>query len=933
MYQSNWKREAYVEFGFGLAAAALLAIDHFNDRSSLVVRELGDLASCPVQFTDLGIIDSQFDNGPLFDEMVERVHDERLPCAVLGPSTVQPALEVQKLLSRLDIPQLLYSSFDRSEAFGRKYPTTMTASVSQDTHAQALVDLFSSSSSSLPPSIFAITGPHTEENFPAKYLRTIVGDTVRVRREDARFLVDNFRPDAVQEFKESGYRVLLISYDNVGIVADLARILDEAGLLTPDYQYIIPNTALMFYRQSGILETLGPTHSLYKFLNGAMSVDMLDGFDWRSTEDPFLRTWKSLDASFVQRVLDLAPPGLNISSDFFQRHPPTQLSSYVYDNVMALGLGACHMLELGPAERQQQGPPPLEQRPTQGQGPPPPRGDGSTKPTPENFGQGSTRPPPVDSGGSGTNYSPEGTTTPTTEPPQRYLQDRNEQDPPPKDCGPPPEGREPPPDGAKRPPCGPPKVPEGLPIIDATTNITFGGATGMVSFDSNPRPFSRIFRRDQHCHIGLYQLQATEETGRLEVFLVRHWTGDDKWMDLTDGKTLRFRDGSSFLSEATQVARKFNYLSTSVRIFGLSLMAFAWLLSFATMVMILIYRQKRNVRAAQPFFMILLCIGSIVTSSTIFPLSFDENTGWTDSNLDVACSTTPFLFFLGQIIGFSAIFSKLMRVDRVMQFRRQAVMIRHVVWPLLTLLALALGFLVAWTVVDPLTWERHVIRENPLETYGECSNENFWIYFGPLMTLLVVSQIATGYFTWRTMDVAAQFRDPEVMYVLLTNTQAWMVGVPLLSTMGTSSSDATYLGRIFLISIFAFSSVGFVVIPKVVEALRELNEEDKRIHVSGLAGAEANPSPDSKFESGKHLRRPLSRDSAGSHSAHFLRINGKLGQRGASGRSSDFVEQAPESASRDKYSCSEEDQTKKESESASPTPRTMLRGNPGNEEV
>ena len=810
MFFHSWDPKAYAEFGFGLTAAALLAVEHFNERNPLIVKELPSLVSCPVQFTDLSIIDSKFHSGAVFDEMVDRIRDDQLPCAVMGPFAAQQGLEVQKLLGRLDIPQLLYSSFETG-TFDRRNPSVMTTSVSQDTLMDALIDLYSFETPT--PSIFAITGPQNEESFPAKYLSVMVGETIRTRREDAKFIVGNFRDKAIQEFKESGYRILFISYENVGIIEDLVYLLDESGLLTEDYQYVVPNTALMYYRQSGILEKLQKTDSLYKFLNGVLSVDMLDGFDQDLGGDRFLRAWQSLDDSFTQRVLRLAPPGLDKAlfgplDVVFQRKRPVQLSSYVYDNIMALGFGACHLLESKEAYMSPKEPPPPQ-----------------------------TDMPPKD--------GPREGSPPDVQPRNRALQSEQESEPkPPSDKS-----------GGSPPPFPPP--PE-LPIMKAVRNVTFSGATGIVDFGWRPQPYSRIFRQPSHSHVGLYQVQPDKSTGLLKIVLVKHWDGETNWSSLT-GRSLQFRDGSSDLVNGMPVAVDFNYLSTSVRIFGLALMSFSWLLAIVAIAMISVYRQKRNVRASQPFFMILLCVGALVTSSTIFTLSFDENAGWTDSQLDFACSTAPWLFFLGQIIGFSAIFTKLIRVDRVMQFRRQAVLVRHVVGPLLTLLLLALGFLVTWTLVDPWTWERRVIREIPLETHGECTNENFWIYFGPLMALLVCAQVATGFYTWKTMDVASQFRDPEVLYVLLTNTQAWALGVPLLSTMDSSSSDATYLGRVFLISVFGLSSVGFIVIPKVFGALKR-EAVESRVHVSGLNKPSTSTSTVLE-SSGNHLRRPVSKDS------------------------------------------------------------------------
>jgi hypothetical protein len=97
------------------------------------------------------------------------------------------------------------------------------------------------------------------------------------------------------------------------------------------------------------------------------------------------------------------------------------------------------------------------------------------------------------------------------------------------------------------------------------------------------------------------------------------------------------------------------------------------------------------------------------------------------------------------------------------------------------------------------------------------------------------------YFAWKTADIPNDFRDSgAVMYASFAQIQSWAIGVPMLAVLGTSSADATYFGRIFLIWIFAVSSVVVVVGPKLISAYRirrnpELGRPKNRVHVSGLS--------------------------------------------------------------------------------------------------
>jgi len=67
----------------------------------------------------------------------------------------------------------------------------------------------------------------------------------------------------------------------------------------------------------------------------------------------------------------------------------------------------------------------------------------------------------------------------------------------------------------------------------------------------------------------------------------------------------------------------------------------------------------------------------------------------------------------------------------------------------------------------------------------------------------------------------------------------FLKGVPMLAVLGTSSADATYFGRIFLIEIFAVSCIAVVVGPKIIRAIRirrnpELGRKKGRVNVSGI---------------------------------------------------------------------------------------------------
>jgi len=262
-----------------------------------------------------------------------------------------------------------------------------------------------------------------------------------------------------------------------------------------------------------------------------------------------------------------------------------------------------------------------------------------------------------------------------------------------------------------------------------------------------------------------------------------------------------------------------NYISYDVRVIGLSLMVFVWVLALVSIALIRWLKKDPIIQRAQPFFLQTLCLGAIITSTAIFTLSWDEDAGWTNHQLSVACTLTPWFFFLGHILIFCSLFVRLWRVDHAIHFKGSAVTISKAVLPLITFLAVTFSILLAHTVYDPWSWERHIIKESPAETYGKCQSNHDMAFFGPLMGLLFVAEAATLYFAWKTVNLPSDFRDSEaIMYTCFAQLQAWAVGVPMLGALGYSSANATYFARIFLAWIFSVSSVAVIIIPKISKA-------------------------------------------------------------------------------------------------------------------
>lgn len=207
------------------------------------------------------------------------------------------------------------------------------------------------------------------------------------------------------------------------------------------------------------------------------------------------------------------------------------------------------------------------------------------------------------------------------------------------------------------------------PLLASILRSNFTGASGPVSFGNE----HKNGRNSEGITVGIYNVipHSTDPlpgNRTYETSMVSTWN---------ESFGLVYRDGSAY---PTGVLRYFlfqNYIWFSSRVIGLSLMGFAWLLALLSFVLVRWLCNDPAIQRAQPFFMQILCLGSIITSATIFALSWDEDAGWTNHQLSIACSLTPWLFFIGHSLTFGAMFVKLWRVDRFFHFEQQAVAVGY----------------------------------------------------------------------------------------------------------------------------------------------------------------------------------------------------------------------------------------------------------------
>jgi hypothetical protein len=321
--------------------------------------------------------------------------------------------------------------------------------------------------------------------------------------------------------------------------------------------------------------------------------------------------------------------------------------------------------------------------------------------------------------------------------------------------------------------------------------------------------------------VGLYNIHpkpsTTTQTSKnyYTTILLSCYTQENGWKGLPGAVQLN-RDGTAYSPTLSRRYFDSNYLSQGVRVVGLILLSIAWFLAFGLLALIIWMRNEPIIVYGNPLFLQLLCLGSAVLSTTILTLSWDESTGWTERQLDAFCTLTPCFFFSGHIVHIGAMF--------LIAWHWNAYTVsfspRRVLVPLFFFLSIMMALLIVHTIFDPWTWQRILIRDIPAETYGQCTSQHTWAYFGPMVGLLFFMEFVMMYLAWKNPSDPDDFFDHgAVMYTCFARLQAWLVGGSILAILGDSSVNATYFGRIVLIWIFSMSCLLGLVGPKVFQAL------------------------------------------------------------------------------------------------------------------
>ena len=282
------------------------------------------------------------------------------------------------------------------------------------------------------------------------------------------------------------------------------------------------------------------------------------------------------------------------------------------------------------------------------------------------------------------------------------------------------------------------------------------------------------------------------------------------------------------------------FISPTLKAIGIGFVALQGMFSAFFGVWTLYYRGQGVVMSSQPVFLLLVVIGCFIMSISILPTAVEETYRYEQDHLtgqltdtpsqdidrvDAACMAFPWLFNLGFIVTFSALFAKIWRVCRILRrssgWQRTVVLAKDVAGVMVAFTLVQFILLLAWQLVDPLRWQRQVLQSNargyPLASVGSCTSDKALSFVIPLSAYNFGCLLYALYLCYRTRNFSSELNEAKwITASIVSIFQILLLAVPVL-IIAWEDTNAFYFVRASVITLMSMGVTCFIFVPKFVQ--------------------------------------------------------------------------------------------------------------------
>ena len=190
-------------------------------------------------------------------------------------------------------------------------------------------------------------------------------------------------------------------------------------------------------------------------------------------------------------------------------------------------------------------------------------------------------------------------------------------------------------------------------------------------------------------------------------------------------------------------------------------------------------------------------------ASTIVPMSMDTQVA-SERGCDVACQSKFWLISIGFCLTFTALFSKLWRVNRVMKnargFRKVKITPLDVIVPGAILLGCNFLILIVWTIMSPLTWEIRTLQydeyNRPKVQIGGCDSTDGTAvaYVGSLLAIDGIAILITLWQAYLARHITTDLSESKYIGIAVVAIfEASFIGVPVIYIVNEQPNAVLFL--------------------------------------------------------------------------------------------------------------------------------------------
>jgi hypothetical protein len=381
--------------------------------------------------------------------------------------------------------------------------------------------------------------------------------------------------------------------------------------------------------------------------------------------------------------------------------------------------------------------------------------------------------------------------------------------------------------------------PIGSKIVDRwmSPDFNFTGLSGLIKFDpttgartAGAAGFSLVNFYLSSTNTGNYSLAGGG--GGIVSSIVAKWSDEKQTFEWEkDGTTVHFRSGvglDKVTLDLTPPPHEKNLLPSWTRSLAYAELAIATLFCLGCWIWILINREERVVVNGQGQLLQIICLGNLVATWTIFPLSIDDGPDNSfSSSPSQSCMAAPILFSVGFQLALAALLGKLRRIHRIFVnkgLKNRVIRASHVYWFIAMIMIIQLLVLAIWIGVAPLQWERVIdftdINGYPRISHGSCAATN--TSGGFLIAVFIIygfSLACASYLAYKVKDLPSEFQESQFIGIaVLSVTEVYFIAVPTII-----ASWNNVIGRFVLMTSVVFLTVmvmqGLIFIPKILSLL------------------------------------------------------------------------------------------------------------------